>query len=195
MALRCACDKNFPGLWHSMDFMLSIHRILSIKGCTLPFAGIILGPPSSSKTLAIELLRNSKNVYYTDNFSSKAFVSHNTAVPKEQLEEIDLLPRIKDKCLLAPELSPIFSKKDEDLIEILGILTRILDGHGYQSDSGAHGRRGYSGEHMFTMIGAAVDIPYKVHRQLATLGPKLYFYRMPKSNKTDSEVQTLDSIK
>jgi hypothetical protein len=98
-----------------------------------------------------------------------------------------MLPKIKNKCLLAPELSPLFSKKDDDLIETLGIVTRVLDGHGFQSDSGAHGRRGYSGEHMFTLIGAAVDIPYKVHKQLATLGPKLYFFRIPRSNKKDSE--------
>lgn len=185
--IKLTCSKNFPGLWNSIEFELSILRILNIQGCTLPFAGIILGPPSSSKTLGIELLREHQHVYYTDSFSAKAFVTHNTSVKKEELNNIDLLPKIKNKCLLAPELSPIFSKKDDDLIEILGILTRILDGHGYQSDSGAHGRRGYSGEHMFTIVGAAVDIPYKVHKQLATLGPKLYFFRIPRKIKKDDE--------
>jgi hypothetical protein len=185
--IRLTCNWNFPGIWNSIEFELSVLRILNIKGCTLPFGGIILGPPSSSKTLGIELFRDHKNVYYTDSFSAKAFVTHNTSVKKEELNDIDLLPKIKNKCLLAPELSPLFSKKDDDLIEILGILTRILDGHGYQSDSGAHGRRGYSGEHMFTMIGAAVDIPYKVHKQLATLGPKLYFLRIPKKIKKDDD--------
>ncbi len=84
-------------------------------------------------------------------------------------------------------LSPIFSKKDDDVIEILGILTRVLDGHGYQSDSGAHGRRGYSGEHMFTMIGAAVDIPRKIYKHLSNLGPKLFFFRIVCSNDTYDE--------
>ena len=174
--LKSTCEKNFPGIWHSMEFELSVLRILNLKGCSLPFAGIILGMPSSLKTLGIELFRDCKSVYYTDSFSSKAFVSHNTSVPKDELPKIDMLPRIKDKCLLAPELSSIFSKKDDDLIEILGILTRVLDGHGYESDSGAHGRRGYSGAHMFTMIGAAVDVPYKVHKHLANLGPKAVFF-------------------
>ena len=34
---------------------------------------------------------------------------------------------------------------------------------------------------MFVWVGAAVDIPRKVHKHLATLGPKLYFLRLSKS--------------
>lgn len=59
-------------------------------------------------------------------------------------------------------------------------MTRILDGKGYKSVSGVHGLRGYDDEMMFTWIGAAVDIPYKVHKLLTTLGPRLYFFRIPK---------------
>jgi predicted DNA-binding transcriptional regulator len=40
---------------------------------------------------------------------------------------------------------------------------------------------------MFTWVGAAVDIPWKVHKYLGTLGPKLYFLRLPKVFKTDDE--------
>ena len=173
-------QKNLPNLWHSLEFDLSIKNILHIKDCTLPFAGIVLGKPSSLKTVGIEMFRKSRHTFYTDKFSSKSFVSHSTGVPKEQLVEIDLLPKIKNKCFLTPELAPIFAARDEDLIEILGTLTRVLDGHGYESDSGAHGHRGYSDKMMFTWIGAAVDIPFKVHKLLTTLGPKLYFLRVPK---------------
>jgi hypothetical protein len=42
---------------------------------------------------------------------------------------------------------------------------------------------------MFTWIGAAVDIPRKVHKYLGTLGPKLYFLRLPKVFKNDEEYQ------
>jgi hypothetical protein len=91
-----------------------------------------------------------------------------------------LLPKIKNKCFLTPELAPTFAAKDDDLIQVLGILTRILDGHGYESDSGAHGHRGYNERMMFAWIGAAIDIPFKVHKLLTTLGPKLYFLRVPK---------------
>ena len=68
-------------------------------------------------------------------------------------------------------------------MRFLGIITRVLDGHGYESQSGAQGYRGYTGNHMFVWIGAAVDVPRKVHRLLGTLGPKLYFFRIKKVEK------------
>jgi hypothetical protein len=146
------------------------------------------------KTVAIELFRDIKYTYYTDSFSAKSFVSHNTSVKREELPEIDILPKIKNKLFLTPELSPTFSKKDDELNEILGIITRILDGHGYESDTGAHGHRGYNEDIMFVWIGAAVEIPRKVHRLLGTLGPKLYFFRISRSdNKTEDYY--LDKIK
>jgi len=170
-----------------MEFQLSVKSILNIKGCALPFAGIILGPPSSSKTVGIEMLRDAPNTFYTDSFSAKSFVSHNTSVPKKELANIDLLPKIKDKVFLSPELSPTFSKKDDELIEILGIFIRVLDGKGYESDTGAHGHRGYVGEWMFVWIGTAVEITRKVHKHLSTLGPKLYLYRLSKIPKTEDD--------
>lgn len=180
-------EEKFPGLSTSLEFELSVHKILNLKDCSLPFAGILLGPPGVLKTLGLGLFRKAKNVFYTDKFSAKAFVSHSTAVKREQLAEIDLLPKIKNKFFLTPELSPTFATKDDDLIETLGIITRILDGQGYESDTGAHGHRGYDGVYMFTWVGAAVDIPYKVHKYLGTLGPKLYFFRLPLSEKVDEE--------
>lgn len=178
--------ENLPGLWDSLEFELSVQKILNIADCTLPFAGIVLGPPSSLKSVGIDLFRDWINVYYTDSFSARSFVSHSTAVSRKDLSAIDMLPRIKNKLFLTPELSPTFSKKDDDLIDVLGILTRVLDGHGYESDTGAHGHRGYNEPMMFVWVGAAVDIPYKVHKYLGTLGPKLYFIRLS-SNKRSVE--------
>lgn len=185
--LKSITEENLAGLWDSLEFTISVQKILNIADCNLPFAGILLGSPSSLKTVGIELFRKWNNVFYTDSFSAKSFVSHSTAVKKNELANIDMLPKIKNKFFLTPELSPTFAKKDDDLIEILGILTRVLDGHGYESDTGAHGHRGYNEKIMFTWIGAAVDIPWKVHKALGTLGPKLYFLRLPKSNKSEDD--------
>jgi hypothetical protein len=99
------------------------------------------------------------NAFYTDNFTARSFVSHSTAVNPEELVEIDMLPKIKNKLFLTPELSPLFTTKEEDLQQLLGIVTRIADGHGYVSDSGAHGHRGYDEDIMFVWVGAAVDNP------------------------------------
>ena len=185
--LQIITEDNLPGLWSSLEFIISVQKILNIADCTLPFAGILLGNPSSLKTVGIELFRKWDNTFYTDSFSAKSFVSHSPAVKKNELGNIDMLPKIKNQFFLTPELSPTFAKKDDDLIEILGILTRVLDGHGYESDTGAHGHRGYNEKIMFTWIGATVDIPWKVHKALGTLGPKLYFLRLPKSEKKEED--------
>jgi hypothetical protein len=185
--LKETVKSNLPSLWPGLEFVLATKSILNIKGCTLPFAGILLGPPSCLKTVILELFRKWLQTYYTDNFSARSFVSHSTAVSKEQLQEIDMLPRIKDKLFITPELAPTFGAKDDDLIQVLTILTRILDGHGYESDSGAHGHRGYNERMMFVWVGAAVDIPRKVHKHLATLGPKLYFLRLSKSTSKSED--------
>ena len=112
--LKNVSNDNLEGLWDSLEFELSVMKILNIKDCTLPFAGILLGPPSSLKTVGIELFRKVKNTFYTDNFSARAFVSHSTTVKKEELPAIYMLPRMKNKFFLTPELSPIFGKKDEE---------------------------------------------------------------------------------
>ena len=187
-------NESIPQLWKPLEFALSVKSILNIKDCTLPFIGIILGPPGTVKTLTIELFRDYSLAFYTDNFSAKSFVSHNTSVKREKLFEIDLLPKIKNKLFLTPELSPTFSKRDDELNEILGIITRIADGHGYESDSGAQGHRGYNGEFMFSWLGAAVDIPRKVHKLLGTLGPKLYFYRLVNRESKDED-EYLEKLK
>jgi len=186
--LKTTIESKMPDVWEPLEFTLSVLMILSIKDNTLPFAGIILGNASSFKTVGIEMLRTWSATYYSDSFTPKSFVSHNTSVKREQLAKIDMLPKIKHKLLLAPELAPIFTKREEDLTDMIGILTRVLDGHGLETDSGAHGQRGYSGDYMFTMIGASVDIPYRVHKVLGNLGPKLYFLRLSdKGKKEDGE--------
>ena len=45
--------------------------------------------------------------------------------------------------MLTTELSSILSRRDEDLVVILGILTTMLDGQGLETDTGAHGHRDY----------------------------------------------------
>ena len=38
-----------------------------------------------------------------------------------------------NKFVLTPELAPLFTAKDDDLQKMLGIITRIVDGKGYES--------------------------------------------------------------
>jgi hypothetical protein len=187
--LKKVIEGNLPQLWLAIEFILAIKSIMNIQGVTLPWFGILLGRASSLKTAGIEALRNTPGTLYTDIFTAKAFVSNSTAVSKDKLKDIDLLPKIKDQLFLVSELSAQFTKKEEEVQEILGIFTRLADGHGLRTDTGAHGSRGY-GDTYFNMIGAAVDIPYKVYKLLGYLGPKLYFLRLPKTDKKEDEYLT-----
>ena len=40
--LNTTCIENLPGLWDSLEFIISVQKILNIADCTLPFAGILL---------------------------------------------------------------------------------------------------------------------------------------------------------
>lgn len=94
---------------------------------------------------------------------------------------------MRNKLFLTPELSPLFGSKEDDLNQVIHILIRIADGQGFESDSGVKGNRGYAGEMMFSWIGAAVNIPYRVHKLLGNLGPKLYFFRLPRIEEEENE--------
>jgi DNA-binding transcriptional ArsR family regulator len=186
--LKKLTNEKIPGLWLPLEFAISVKSILNIKNITLPFIGIILGPPSSLKSVAIDMPKYARDTFETDNFSPKSFVSHNSNMTEEQLQGQDMLPKIKNKLFLVSELAPLFTTKDEELANTFGIIMRVADGNGYWSDSGARGHRGYDGPLMFVWLGAAVDIPYKIHKMLSMLGPKLYFLRLPMSSENEDDL-------
>ena len=181
-------SEYFLGMDLLADFELSIKTILNIQDITLPFMGIVFAVPSSLKTQFFELLRKLWYSYFTDKFTARSFVSHSANVAKDKLPEIDMLPMIRNKILLTPELSPLFTGKDDNIKEEFGIITRVLDGKGLETNSGVHGKRGYYGNYMFTWLGAAVDIPYSVYKFLSTIGFKIYFLRLPRTKVTAGEL-------
>ncbi|MDQ3903226.1 MAG: hypothetical protein M3247_06270, partial [Thermoproteota archaeon] len=176
-------------LWTPLDFALSIKSILHIADVTEPFAGILLAPPSSLKTVTIDLFRKYWRAYFTHNFTPRSLVSHNTSLPEYVLQEkVDMLPQMKDHFLLTPELSPLFAAKEEELKQSLAILSAVLDGKGLQTNSGGFGRRGYEGEYNFEWLGAVVDIPYKVYEHMGNAGPKIHFLRLPWTDRSEKEL-------
>ena len=186
--LKDTVDKKLPKIWEALEFGLSSLRVLNIDDCTLPLIGILLGRPGSGKTVAISLLSGWVYGYYTDEWSPKAWVSHTTSVDSmDELEAIDMLPKIKDHQFLTPELATLFNLKEDDLRVALSKITRIADGHGFASDSGVYGHRAY-GDTMFTWLGAVVDIPHHVYKVMSNLGPKLYFLRLPFVNITKGDL-------
>ena len=103
-----------------------------------PVAVIYVGGPSSSKTTVVDMFADETTLvsdgdiqhplfYISDSFTAAAFVSQASNVAPDKLAKIDLLPRIKHKVLVTPELAPTFRGKDEVLVKIFKIITRVLD--------------------------------------------------------------------
>jgi hypothetical protein len=126
--------------------------------------------------------------YRSDKFTTASFVSQSANVPKQELEKIDLLPRIRHKALLTPELSTIFRGKRDDLAERFSTITRVLDGQGLMTDSGTHGQRGYAGDYLFAWLGATTPFDECVWDVMAQLGSRLFFFLM------DATEQTVDEL-
>lgn len=185
--LKQKIDSNFPNRSFAIEELLSVKAQMLIEGITQPFTLILMGNPSTYKSTILEIISCLPDCYVSDSFTPKSFVSHASNTKKKDLEKVDLLPRIKHQTLITPELAPIFSGKQDDLIVYFGMLTRILDGRGFQSDSGVHGKRGYSGDYYFTWIGAVIDIPHRVWSLLGNLGPKIFFFRLPDDRKSSDD--------
>lgn len=180
-------EKHFPGKSRVMIVCLAVKAMEMIMGITLPFCLILIARPGSGKSTITYIIKELGNCYYTDSFTVNAFVTHMANVKEDQLSKIDLLPKIRNKTLITPELAPIFNQKGDKLEEIIGILTRILDGKGYKRDSGAHTQRGYDGNFFFTWIGAVVEISKTVWQSIGNAGPKMYFFRIPEEEISQDE--------
>ena len=192
-SLRRIIETNFPDLWGPTEAVLSAICAMLPSDVVNPPSLILVGPSSSSKTTVLDMLADVNDLCYrSDRFTPRAFVSHAANVKREELAKIDLLPRIKHKALVTPELAPIFRGNEETLSDTFAILTAVLDGHGFISDSGVQGRRGYTGdEWLFTWIGATTPLPGHVWRVMAQLGSRLFFYMMPDDEVDD---ETLDAV-
>ncbi len=189
-------EKNLPDMFEILMACLSVKAQMLIEGINLPFFLVLVGRASGSKTTILGCLEILQDSIKTYNITSKSFVSHIANVKQEDLKEIDLLPRIKNKMLITPELGTMFSTREDKLLETLGILTTILDGKGYRSESGVHGSRGYDGDYYFTWIGAIPKLSDHLLKILGNLGPKIYFLRLNDENLTDEEEEQkiLDAI-
>jgi len=178
--------RNFPAIWEETKIFLSVPCTMLLKDISNPIGMIIEGPPSGNKTTIMSFAYGMNELFYkSDDFTPRSFVTHASNVKAEKLKEIDLLPRIRNKVLLVPELAPMFSRRKDDLVEVLGILTRVFDGEGLTSDSGTRGRRGYEGEYLFGFVGATTPISKGVWDIIGKLGNRWVFLSMKKCHKSE----------
>ncbi len=61
--LKSVTEQNIPGLWLPLEFAISIKCILNIRNITLPVIGLILGPPSSLKSVAVNMAKGARDTF------------------------------------------------------------------------------------------------------------------------------------
>ena len=167
---RTAIRENFPSLLSPAEACASVIAQLLLNDVSNPFALALVDVPSSGKTITLNFFDGTPELTYTtDNFTPASFVSHASNVQPKELGNVDLLPRIRFHMLIVRELGSIFGAKDDDLIKSLGLLTRVLDGEGLETDSGVHGRRGYKGDYLFMLLAACRRYLHGYSRSWVTL--------------------------
>jgi hypothetical protein len=94
------------------------------------------------------------------------------------MNQVDLLPKLKDKVLLTKELAPLFRGSDDELRANFATLTAVLDGKGHVSASGVHGTRGYDGRIVFNWLGGTTPIPARTDVIMGQMGNRLLRYEI-----------------
>lgn len=180
---------NFPDLMFSAEICLSVISQILITDITNPFGLVLVDVPSAGKTIALNFFAEIEPLTYaTDQFTPASFVSNAASVSREKLAEIDLLPRVKNKTFIVRDLATLFSQRDDDLLKLLGILTRVLDGEGFNTESGVHGARHYTGEYLMMFLAATTPVPPRVWNMMGSLGARLFFLNLNSPDKSDDEL-------
>ena len=175
-------SRYFPDKFFYLKLILaSGYATLFINGITQPISLFLLGDPSTKKSTLLEIMRGLDRVLWSDIFSPASFVSG-----ARDIEGGDLLPRLRNRCLVTPELGVLF--KDRNLPQTLGLLTRLLDGMGYVRHTG-FGEVGVHENVRFNWCAAIVKIQPKIWDLLGHLGHRLLFLHLENDSESVEAVE------
>jgi len=175
-------ERYFPNKFCYLKLVLAAgYGTLFINGITQPISLFLLGDPSTKKSSLLEIMRGLDKALFSDIFSPASFVSG-----ARDIEGGDLLPRLRNRCLVTPELGVLF--KDRNLPQTLGMLTRLLDGFGYVRHTG-FGEVGIHENVRFNWCAAIVKIQPKIWDLLGHLGHRLLFLHLENENESVEAVE------
>jgi hypothetical protein len=187
--IRELFDERTAGLAEAMATVPVRMMFTDVSDCPVCIAK---GNPSVSKSTVAGFFKSIEHVSNHDIVSPKAFVSPSTVA---QDGEFDLLPRIKQRTMLVPEMNTWFSGDKVD--EFMPVLSRVFDGNGLTKSTGAKGTTGYEadypGEYRFGLIGATTPLPKKAWVAIGNAGSRFIFHPMPKEDDLQKLRETLQS--
>lgn len=173
-------DEFDQQTWNVMETVMSAHLTLCIDGLESCFGLIIEGPSGSGKSTALRPFENVSGQFYrSDDVTPASFVSHDASRSSNELDDDDLLPRIKHKTLLNPEMANWFSGDWSERSNKWSRLVRVMDGRGFTSESGTHGQRGYTGDYRFNFVGATTPLDQNHWNMMGHTGNRFLFHEMP----------------
>lgn len=196
-AVERAVGHHFPEQLAPVKAALAVIAVGCIKDNMYPTTLMFVGPSGSGKTLTLRFVLPDEGdealnalLYRSDEFSAASFVSQASSETSgnKNLSKVDLLPRIENKTLVTKELAPMFRGQAKELMGRFNKLTSVLDGMGFVSDSGTHGRRGYAKPINFQWLGATTPLNKTVLRVMETLGPRIVFYDTARPYKSEDEL-------
>ena len=178
--LSSLVQRHFPKLKPAVDLALAVCATLLLKDNANPTAVVFVGPPSAGKSTVLEMFGDATVngeilCYVSDSFTPASFVSQAANVAAADLKEVDLLPRIRHKILVTPELAPTFRGNEDHLVGTFSVITRVLDGQGFSRDAGTHGQREYRGDYLFNWLGATTPFDQTVWKVMDQLGSRMFF--------------------
>ena len=179
--------KNFDeAQWHLTEAILSTHATLFVGGIQNCAGLIAVGQSGAGKTTALKFFEGlSEQFYRSDEVTPASFVTHDASLSEEQLEEVDLLPRIRHKSLLCRDMETWFSGDKKNIRTTMSRMTHLMDGEGLTRDSGSHGKRGYEGDFRFSFIGASTPLKSRAWDVMGNAGYRFVFYH--KEARPDDE--------
>lgn len=187
-------DNFDERMWKVVETVMSVHATLFIDGIESCFGLIIEGPSGAGKTTALEPFEGIHSQFYrSDEVTPASFVSHDASRDEDELSSDDLLPRIKHKTLLNPEMANWFGGDWAVRKQKMARLVRVMDGSGFTSDSGTHGRRGYQGDYRFNFVGATTPLGQEDWEMMGHTGNRFLFIEMPgQQDDTDTYRKILE---
>ena len=176
--VRDTVVKNFgEAQWHLTEAILSTHATLFVDDIQNCAGLIVVGQSGAGKTTALRFFEGLEEQFYrSDEVTPASFVTHDASLSEEQLEDVDLLPRIKHKSLLCRDMETWFSGDKESIRTTMSRMTHLMDGEGLTRDSGSHGKRGYEGDFRFSFIGASTPLQSRAWEVMGNAGYRFVFY-------------------
>lgn len=171
-------------------FMTVPGRMLFTKVTDCPMV-IGTGVASSGKSTIAETFSDIHFVNSYGKVTPNAWISHNADAEKG---EYDLLPRIKQRVMLATEISTWFT--GDNVEEYMRVLAAVADGNGDSKTTGAHGttryEADYPGEYRFGLIGATVYPSKRAWIEMGHAGSRFLFHPLPKEDDLRTLIENLN---